>query len=121
MCQRNPARVSAFADDRTCSINTLNTSTILSMDGVILCVDSYACESVHNAMQYVNSYACKHVYYATQEVAPTSPPSITCTDILMALSEAKTGSLSVSQLQDFVRHHIHGSEAGRSDAEWVVV
>ncbi len=59
--------------------------------------------------------------HCSQEVAPTPPPSITCSDVVLALREAGTaGSMRARDLHAFVRRHVHGSEAGRSD-EWVVL
>lgn len=58
---------------------------------------------------------------------PVAPPSITCTDTLLAHKEtgSSCGSLTEAELIAYVRKHIHGAaeEAGQGgrEEEWVVV
>ncbi len=54
------------------------------------------------------------------EVTPMPPPELTCADIVMALEEAGTGSVSAKQLHEYMRKHVHGSDVSRTES-WVVV
>ncbi|KAL6763888.1 hypothetical protein V8C86DRAFT_2483668 [Haematococcus lacustris] len=47
-------------------------------------------------------------------------PDITCSDVIAALAHAASGSLNAKELQQYVRHHVHGSDAG-STHDWVLV
>lgn len=65
---------------------------------------------------------------ATQEEQqPVSPPSIHCSDVILALAEAQSGSISAKGLTAFMRTHVHGSEALSqagsigSHSEWVLI